>query len=66
MHTGIKKIRVKNYLIFGIIWIALGITTAITTSDKLHTYGSIAIGILYLGIYILRHKRTVNTKSDAL
>lgn len=57
MKIRFTKKRLKHYLIFGIIWLVLGITAVIFNSDNIFNYGFLIIGILYLGTYIFENNK---------
>lgn len=55
MKIRYKKKRLKHYLIFGIIWLALGTIAVIFNSNIFFNYGYLIIGILYFGTYLFEN-----------
>jgi len=60
------KKRLKHYLIFGIIWLVLGITAVIFNSDNVFNYGYLIIGILYFGTYLFENNKQYLTIENGI
>ena len=66
MKIRFTKKRLKHYLIFGIIWLVLGITAVIFNSDNVFNYGYLIIGILYFGTYLFENNKQYLTIENGI
>tara|TARA_Y100000385_G_C13098960_1_gene643197 strand:+ start:1473 stop:1859 length:387 start_codon:yes stop_codon:yes gene_type:complete len=66
MKIRFTKKRLKHYLIFGIVWLALGTTAVIFNSDNVFNYGYLIIGILYFGTYLFENNKQYLTIENGI
>ncbi|MBI6120236.1 hypothetical protein [Salegentibacter maritimus] len=57
MKIKFTRKRLKHYLIFGIIWLALGTTAFYFNPDNIFNYGYLIIGVLYFGTFLFENTK---------
>jgi hypothetical protein len=49
--------RIRHSLVFGILWLALGLTATLFNSNNIFNYGYLLIGCIYLGTHLFERKK---------
>jgi len=66
MKIRFTKKQFNYYLVFGILWLILGISLLTLESGNFFRFGYVTIGLLYLGGYIFMKNRQYLTIEDGV
>lgn len=66
MKIRFTKKQFNNYLVFGVLWLILGIYLLTLESGNFFYFGYVIIGLLYLGGYIFMKNRQYLTIEDGV
>lgn len=57
MKIRFKKKHLKTSLIFGLLWLSLGIVALFFSSGTILKYGYLAMGVLYIALCLFHYKK---------
>ena len=66
MKIHYTKRRLRHSLVFGSIWLILGITATIFNSNNIFNYGYLLIGVMYLGTHLFERTKQYLTIEDGI